>query len=316
MDFSTAWARGRSLLEGARRIRLPGAEPGVELSALDWGGEGELVVLHHANGFCAATLAPVAVQLRDRYRVVALDARGHGESTPVDPLGEGSPYAWSRLAEDAEQAVRALLERTGRSSVAMLVGHSFGGTLMLRVAERLAERVGRVLLCDPVLLPLPSPSEPSPAMQGNAMAEATRRRRDHFESREAAFEHCRTRGLFARFAPESLALYVGEGMREVEGGGVTLACDREVEAAVFEGGLFEEVVRDLEQATARVLFVHAGRGNFSLDYYRTLADRIPNASVCSEDFGHLFPLEVPDRAVALAEELLQAPGGVGASASG
>ncbi len=311
MEFSRAWADGRAMLDGSQRIRLPGSEPGVELSALDWGGTGELVVLHHANGFCAATLAPIAKRLSDRYRVIALDARGHGESSAVDPLSEGDPYAWSRLAADAEQAVRALLERTGHARVAMLIGHSFGGTLMLRTAEQLAERVERVLLWDPVLLPLPGPGDPLPTLRGNAMADASRRRRKDFGSREEAFAHCRSRGLFAAFAPEALALYVSEGMRDVEGGGVTLACDPEVEAAVFEGGLFEEVIRDLEQATARVLFVHAGRGNFPLEYYEALAARLPLGAVSSEDVGHLFPLEVPARAIELAETLLQAsPGSV------
>ena len=60
-----------------RRISLP--ENGVEIAILDWGGDGPLALLHHANGFSAAVWGPVAEHLRGRFRVVAVDARGHGQ---------------------------------------------------------------------------------------------------------------------------------------------------------------------------------------------------------------------------------------------
>src|SRR5262249_31953939 len=80
-----------------RRRRIALAGRGVELGVLDWGGDGPLALLHHANGFCAALWAPVAEELRARFRVVALDARGHGESSK--PEGAAA-YRWAGFGHD------------------------------------------------------------------------------------------------------------------------------------------------------------------------------------------------------------------------
>lgn len=317
-DWLEAAAAGRRLLEGATRWRAPGASDAVELAVLDWGpGEGErqgLALLHHANGFCAAVYAPVAVGLRARgFHVVAVDARGHGDSTPVAPGGDPDPYAWNTLADDLLGAMPTLFARTGHQRVSLGLGHSFGGALLLRAAVRRPEAIERLLLCDPVILP-PRAGEPGErdddAPGGSALAEATRRRRDRFPSREAAWEHCRTRGLFADFTPEALALYVEEGMRETAEGGVALKCHREVEAAIFDGGARSGGggatgrIEGLADVAAEVLLVHAARGNFSLPYYRTIAAELPRGRVESHDLAHLFPLEQPDRTLALVDALL------------
>ena len=305
MDWNQAVAGGRKMLEGVQRIRLPGADAGVEIAGLDWGGEGELVVMHHANGFCGATLAPIAAALRDRFRVVTLDARGHGDSTPVKPGPAGEGYDWDTLALDAECAIIELLKRTGQDSVALAIGHSFGGALLLRVAERLGSRVQRLLLCDPVLLPQLTPEQAAERKRVPGLAAATRKRRFEFPSREEAYEHCRTRGLFADFTPEALALYVEEGMAESPTGQVTLKCDREAEAAIFDGGAFASVLEGLGEVTAKVLFVHAERGNFSRAYYEEVAGRMRDAQVCGAQLDHLFPLESPTAVIEFIDSMFE-----------
>ena len=52
----------------------------IEIAGLDWGGDGPIALLNHANGFCAATWGLVAGKLCERFRVVGIDARGHGDS--------------------------------------------------------------------------------------------------------------------------------------------------------------------------------------------------------------------------------------------
>lgn len=303
MDWGDAWASARKSLAGVTAVRVPGATEGVEISTLDWGGEGPLAFIHHANGFCAATLAPVAHALRDRFRVVAMDCRGHGDSTSVPP--EGDAYAWSVLAADVERTVEATLERTGRDRVAFALGHSFGGALLLRAASLGRTPIERLLLCDPVIHPKPAPGAPG-AGRGSRLAEATRKRRDRFPSFAAAYDHCRTRGLFADFTAEALALYVAEGMAPTEDGGeVRLKCDREIEAAIFDGNGSTVCADDVEAVGARTLFVHARRGNFAAATYEAVASRMSDARVESRDLGHLFPLEEPDAALELAHELLR-----------
>lgn len=325
-SWEAAWERGRACLAGVERWRVDGASPGVELAVLDWGGQGDLVLLHHANGFCAATLAPIAQALRDRFRVVSIDGRGHGDSTSVQPGGDPEAYAWHTLAADLRQAAGQILARTGRARVALAIGHSFGGALPLRAASLDPGHFARLLLCDPVILPEPTPGR-RVVPQSNGLAALTRRRRDRFPSRAAAFAHCRSRGLFADFTPEALALYVGEGMvgegmvgtgtGEAKEEEVTLACPREVEAAIFEGGGASDLIADVESCSAEVVFLHAQRGNFSRERYEEVAARMPRARVAGVDAGHLFPLEQPDRVLAWVDALLadEASGAGAADAS-
>lgn len=303
MGFDEAWAAARKSFEGVTRLRVPGQRDGIELAALDWGGQGELALLHHANGFCGATLAPVARALSSRFRVIAIDARGHGDSTPVRPESDPDAYAWTALVDDLDAAIPALLERVGRASVALAIGHSFGGALLLRAASVRPVAFERLLLCDPVLHARRRQGA-APTEGGQGMAAVARKRRDRFPSFGAAYDHFRSRGLFRDFTPEALALYAGEGLRETDDGGVTLKCAREIEAAVFEGRASGVCAEGVESVTARTLFVHAGRGSFEATTYEALASRMPDARVMRRDLGHLFPMEAPETVLALVDDLM------------
>jgi pimeloyl-ACP methyl ester carboxylesterase len=309
MDWVEAHARANEQLAGAERIRLPGASSPefgeIELAGLDWGGEGELVVMHHANGFCAASLGEVAARLSSQgYRVISVDARGHGDSTSVVPGGEPSPYDWGVLSLDIECAIAAILERTGRERVELAIGHSFGGALMLAAASRQPARFARLLLCDPVIFPPMSEAEKASAARGNVLVEATLRRRDHFPSYAEAFAHCGSRGLFANFTPVSLALYIGEGMRPTEDEQVTLKCAREVEAAIFGGGGSLDLTGRVSEVSADVRILHALKGNFSRPVYDRLAAEMSSAGVESLDAGHLFLMEQPDLVLAHVADMM------------
>lgn len=302
--WQEAWARALPMVDGCERGRVAGARPGVELAYLDWGGEGPLVVLLHANGFGAATWAPIASALRRRCRLVAFDARGHGESTAVPPVPGSTNYAWTELAADFDRALEATLARTGRGRIELAVGHSMGGALVTLNALDRPERFARLLLCDPVLLP-PVPRDPtSDAPRANPLAAATRKRRDRFPSAAEAYAHCRSRGLYADFTPEALALYVGLCMRETGNGEWVLRCDREVEAAIFDNGGSLDVGDRMGSLAAELVILHARRSGFSLPYYQTLAERAPKGRVESVDAGHLFVMDEPALVVDWIERML------------
>ena len=109
------------------RIALP--ENGVEIATLDFGGRGPLALLHHANGFCAAVWAPVAKALTRHYRVIAMDARGHGRLVQAGgrralSLGLVRPRRDRRRGGAAAGSTARRASRSGS-------GHSFGGTALL-----------------------------------------------------------------------------------------------------------------------------------------------------------------------------------------
>ena len=318
--WEEAWSKALPLVDGSVHGRLPGARDGVELAYLDWGGPGPLAVLLHANGFCAATWAPIAAALRDRFRVIAIDARGHGDSTSVVPDSDPDAYTWETLARDIDCALAALLAGIGCERIALGVGHSMGGALVTHNAILRPERFEKLLLCDPVLMPPPGwvpgsgapsaglavtpPATPPAERRSNPMAEASRRRRDRFPSAAEAYAHCRSRALYADFTPEALALYVGLGMRETETGELALKCDRLVEAAIFDSGGSLDLMPRIAELKTELLILHAGRSGFSRPYYEELASRAPNGRVEGVDAGHLFPMDEPGLVIDRVERLM------------
>lgn len=280
-------AAGRLARAQRRTLRLP--ERGVELALLDWGGRAPLALLHHATGFCKGIWAPIAEALHPRFRVIALDARGHGDSS----LLEGAEaYAWPEFARDLVALAEALAPEHG--PVALGMGHSFGGTAMLGASKARPDLFERLVLVDPVAPPpawmLPSDASDRP----NALAEGARRRRTDWGSRAEAREKWGRRSVFAAWQPEVLDLYALDGLRERADGSVTLKCPSAVEAAIFERGRELDVLAIAEGHPTPTLWLRAAQGNFPSDWCRTLTSRMRACELVDLDAGHLVVMEQPE----------------------
>ncbi|MER7176105.1 alpha/beta fold hydrolase [Streptomyces mesophilus] len=98
---------------------------GIRLVCHDWGGPGLPVVLLHGLAGHAGEWDEIARRLRDRFRVVAVDQRGHGAS-------ERQPRDVSRAAYVADVVA---VTRQLRLERPVLAGQSLGGhTAMLTAA--------------------------------------------------------------------------------------------------------------------------------------------------------------------------------------
>jgi pimeloyl-ACP methyl ester carboxylesterase len=296
--MSTSLQRAEALLAAGtpRRLRLEGR--GVEIAALDFGGSGPLALAHHANGFCKGMWAEVAGLLRGRVRVVAMDARGHGDSSRPDGP---AAYAWREFAADLAAVAAQLVAETGRP-LALGVGHSFGGTSLLGAESLAPGRFERLLLLDPVTPPAQAPPERAEHIE--AMVDAARRRRADWPSRAEARAWFAERSLFAAFRPEALDLYVLDGLRERPDGGVELKCPGAVEAAVFAQGEALDLPAWVRGLAPPALWLWAERGNFPLPYYQALAASMRAARVERAPAGHLIPMERPDLVADAALRLL------------
>lgn len=112
---------------------------GLQLVYYEWGehGEGPPVVLHH--GFVANARAnwegPGVVQalVGAGRRVVAADARGHGDS---DKPHDAARYGEARMAED----LATLVDTIGAGEVD-LVGYSMGAVVSLLLDPRFATSI-------------------------------------------------------------------------------------------------------------------------------------------------------------------------------
>jgi pimeloyl-ACP methyl ester carboxylesterase len=280
----------RALLAAAtpRRLALP--ERGVEIALLDFGGGGPLALAHHANGFCKGMWAEVAYALRDRVRVVAMDARGHGDSSR--PAG-AQAFAWREFARDLAATAARLVAESGRP-FALGLGHSFGGTSLLGAAHERPELFERLLLVDPVTPPPPVQSGPERAEHVAQMVEAARRRRSEWPSRAEARAWFAERSLFAGWTPVALDLYVLDGLRERADGSVELKCAGEVEGEVFAQGEALDLAAWVKALPQPALWLWAERGNFPLALYESLAGAMACARVEAVAAGHLIPMERPE----------------------
>jgi pimeloyl-ACP methyl ester carboxylesterase len=270
-----------------RKIALP--ERGVELALLDWGGDGPLALLHHANGLCAALWAPVAEQLRARFHVVAFDARGHGDSSR--PEGQDA-YHWAMFGRDTAALAASVAAEWG--PVAVGVGHSFGGTATLLAAVERPDLFERLVLVDPVILPLLAfEMDPERVARAGGMAEGARRRRQVFEDREAARARWRGRETFAGWDPRVFELYLAEGLGDRPGGGVELKCSGEIEARIFEQGASVDAMAEARRLRAPALVLWARRGNFPRAHFEELVRGMPDGRLREADTGHFVPMEDP-----------------------
>jgi pimeloyl-ACP methyl ester carboxylesterase len=110
----------------------------VELRAWEWPGGPPPTLLLHGIGNYGRYWDFVADSIAGRVRLVAPDARGHGESgRPTDA------YAPDEFVADAIAVLDALaIER------AIVVGHSMGGTHAIRLAAAHPDRVERLVVVD------------------------------------------------------------------------------------------------------------------------------------------------------------------------
>ncbi|MER6120257.1 alpha/beta hydrolase [Streptomyces sp. NPDC001743] len=110
---------------------------GRKLSYLDFGGPGAPLLALHGHYNEASAFAPLAGALAPRWRVLALDQRGHGESD----------RARSYERDDYVADVAAFHRHLGVGPVAVL-GHSLGGVNAYQYAARQPDRVRALIVED------------------------------------------------------------------------------------------------------------------------------------------------------------------------
>jgi 3-oxoadipate enol-lactonase len=101
-------------------------------------GQGEAVVLLHPLAMSREFWAPAARALAPRFRVITVDARGHGGSR-----WDGTPFSVADLADD----VAAVCERLAPDG-AHVLGMSMGGCVALSLAGRRPDLVRGLVLAD------------------------------------------------------------------------------------------------------------------------------------------------------------------------
>jgi pimeloyl-ACP methyl ester carboxylesterase len=261
---------------------------GLRLHYLTWGyDDAPVVVLNHATGFLARLWEPVAVRLAaEGWRVLAYDARGHGDSEK--PAVEGENYDWHRCVDD----LRGFLDAMGLRGVPF-VGHSMGGGVGLYLAGTHPEYLSRLVVIEPIVMPggfVPDED------RRDSMAAAARKRRMTFGSAEEMLAQYRSRPTFANWRDDVLQLYVEHGTYRREDGSLELKCSGETEGAMFSHSGSLPIWDVLPKIEAPVLVMRGETTEAFLSMVaEQVASRVQDGRLETvEGAGHLAPMEQPE----------------------
>ncbi len=266
-------------------IRVDGYHD-VGINVWDFGGDGPPLVLAHCTGTHSRVWDPLVPGLLPYFHVYAYDTRGHGDSDkPEDPAS----YRWDYSGHDLLAVIDALDLGPGISAV----GHSAGGSGICYAEMHRPGAFSQVVLLDPIIGSKEAFSGP------NALAAKSRRRRNDFDSFEAAIERYSSRPPLNVWDADALEAYVRFGFFTREDGGVRLKCPGEIEAAVYDGSGATDVFENLGELKFQVTLVTADES----DCRRLAEAQRPRYSdvdfIMLEGCGHFIPQERPSEVTAL-----------------
>ena len=259
------------------------AADGAEVAVHDLGGRGRPLVMAHATGFHGLALGPLAGQLAGDVHCLALDHRGHGDTS----LPPGGLVDWYGLAADVLAVVDGLgLERP------YAFGHSSGGTAVLMAEQSRPGTFAAIYCFEPVLIDADPPLGRDMA---SWLAAGARRRRDVFADRDEAYAHYAARPPLASLTPDALRAYVDHGFVDDGDGGVRLKCRPGVEATVYETATEHDAFGRLGEVRCPVL-VASGADTDAMPppVLKAYTRRLPAGRFESvPGVGHFGPMEKP-----------------------
>ena len=187
---------------------------GLKFHYTDWGGDGPpLVMLHGLTGH-ARTWDHTATTLSERYQVLALDQRGHGDS------GWATQYGLASMAQD----VLGFLDALELGEVT-LMGLSMGGLVSFVFAAAYPDRVTRMVIMD---------IGPEIAPAGATNVASSLAANDVFGSEDEAFAQARAAN--PRPTDATLRHRVSHNLRPLPEGTLTFKYDKALRSprAIFD----------------------------------------------------------------------------------
>lgn len=263
---------------------------GLRFHYLDWGNaSAQALVCLHGFTSHAHSWDTFARAVRDRYHVLALDQRGHGETEWA------TDYHATRRVEDLEAFVSQLgLDRF------VLMGLSMGGRCAYQYAARHPEKIERLIIVD---------IAPESATAGTQRITAGIQAQDVFNDPEEAFAVARRAN--PRPADADLRARVQHGLMQREDGKWTYRYD--VGLRRTPGGRRlatpEEVDYDwqsLKNITCPTLLVRGESSDvLSPELAQRMVDSMPGCRLIAvPNSGHSVPLDNPSGFLVAVEPFL------------
>lgn len=257
---------------------------GLRIHYLEWGARGrQPLILLHGIARVAHTFDHLASHFAERYHVIAVDLRGHGDSG-WDPQG-------AYLVEDYVKDVAALIEHLGLRDI-VLWGNSTGGRVAQVLAGTQPERVSAVIVEDV------GPERPSAI--ANRRADRMSREQNGWASideltTQAATDNPRT--------PASvLSAFVRHGSKQREDGRIVWKRD----PAILNGFVPTELWSSVRTIEAPIIYILGGASTIvPAQTQEELKRALPHAQIVSmPGLGHYPSDEKPEEFVAIVERFL------------
>jgi pimeloyl-ACP methyl ester carboxylesterase len=257
---------------------------GLRLHYVDWGGEGKQpLVMIHGLDRVARTFDHVAARFTTRYRVLAVDMRGHGDSG-WDPQGR-------YLVEDHVGDLEGIVAQLGLRDL-VLWGNSTGGRVVQVFAGKHPDLVSRVISEDV------GPERPRQIADG--YAKRVEQERAGWASTEELLAQLRKAN--PRMSPTVLDAYVRYGTRKRADGRIEWKRDPQL----VKGFVATDLWRFVRNIKAPILYILGGRSTIvPAETQDELRKTLPNAQLITiPDVGHYPSDEQPDEVVRLVNRFL------------
>jgi len=260
---------------------------GLRFHYVEWGEAGAPpVVLLHGLSSTGRIWDPLARALQDRYRLIALDQRGHAETSWPD----GPDYATDDFAGDLE----ALVEAWGLARFA-LIGLSMGGMNAMAYAARHSQRLTHLVVVD--IPPWVDRTKDPARAYYQHIAEAGH---PPFDDHDAALRAIR---LTNQVTPDdSLRHRLRHLLKQLPDGRWTYRSDPRISYHWQPADLWEE----LPKVAAPALIVRGGKTNvFSAKAAERMRATFTNAQLVTiDEAGHTVPEDTPETFIAAVEAFL------------
>jgi pimeloyl-ACP methyl ester carboxylesterase len=268
---------------------------GVRLHCLDWGGNGDPIIVLHATGFLGRIYAPIASALTRIGHVYSYDQRGHGDSSPA-PDGQ---YDWQVTMDDLAGFITAMGFRGVRG-----FGHSAGATAIGSLACERPDLISRAVLAEPVIFE--SPDAPELGWRDPFMARTLKRRRV-FDSVDAMFQNFDSKPPYSAWDEGMLRDYCEFGTRVNADGKRELKCTPEIEARFYETSReFDGLGRILRAQVPLLVLFGARSDSLGAALADMIASKLAKGRVVKiADTGHFMPMEEPAEVAQLALDFLK-----------
>jgi len=255
---------------------------GLKLHHVEWGwhpGKEPLLLLHGIR-LHARVWDHFALRIGQERRVLALDARGHGDS-------DWAPGEYH--LHDFYEDLLAVMDGRGIERAA-LIGHSLGGRVALLFAHLHPERVSRLVLVDI------GPALPASALKRDFSRITETPHRSEFESVEAAVEYLAS--ILTRAPRAMIEHSVKFGIRPGKNGSHTWKYDPSLggpplpRAGRREWDLWEAAA----SLTCPTLLLHGQHSQVvTADMADRMSERIPDfRAIRVPDAGHALFTEQPE----------------------